>query len=417
MHRIVKSYLDDFIINHGFEQLDESEQFEYFINHLIVSNKSAIEFDLEEVTTSINDSGIDGIAILINEEICTSIEAVESIFENGKKNNDVEIIFTQAKRSEKYDLGDFLKFTKAIENWITSNYDEYLEADTLQMTSKEIFEKILSSAPKIKGGQPRISITYATSGQYKEPKEIERAKATFIKALHEIGYFSDIEIRIFGREDISFLWNRLYTAISAELNMFSQAALPEFGNIEIKEAYLAVVKATDYVDNLLIDTDGNLQTHVFVENVRAFLGIENPVNASIANTLKNQDTSTLFPVLNNGITIVSPDVKIQGNRLFLENYQIINGCQTSNVLYEMKEHINDSMMITLKVIETSNEDIFSELVRATNSQTKVEENQFYSLTPIIKKVEQYFNSYTEDDTKLYLAKKRSSVYWQRYTRY
>ena len=281
MHRIVKSYLDDFIVNHGFEQLDESEQFEYFINHLIVSNKSAIEFDLEEVTTSIHDSGIDGIAILINEEICTSIEAVESIFENGKKNNDVEIIFTQAKRSEKYDLGDFLKFTKSIEYWITSTCEEYLETDTLQMASKEIFEKILSSVPKIKGGQPRISITYATSGQYKEPKEIERAKVAFMKALHDIGYFSDIEIRIFGREDISFLWNRLYTAISAELNMFSQAALPEFGNIEIKEAYLAVVKATDYVDNLLIDIDGNLQTHVFVENVRAFLGIENPVNASV----------------------------------------------------------------------------------------------------------------------------------------
>ena len=84
-----------------------------------------------------------------------------------------------------------------------------------------------------------------------------------------------------------------------------------------------VVKASDFVKNLLMSPDGNLQTQVFEENVRSFLGMDNPVNQSISATLQS-DGSSRFPVLNNGITIVSPDVKLQGNKLHLTNYQIVN---------------------------------------------------------------------------------------------
>ncbi|MFU0117155.1 AIPR family protein, partial [Salmonella enterica] len=65
----------------------------------------------------------------------------------------------------------------------------------------------------------------------------------------------------------------------------------------------------------------------------------------------------------------------------------------------------DTMMVNLKVVETLNEDVFSELVRATNSQTKVDETQFYSLRPIIKKVEAYFDTYEGQDGRLYLERR------------
>lgn len=47
---------------------------------------------------------------------------------------------------------------------------------------------------------------------------------------------------------------------------------------------------------------------------------------------------------------------------------------------------------------------FSELVRATNSQSKVDDTQFISLRPIIKKVEQYFNTYN-DDNRLFFERR------------
>jgi len=185
--------------------------------------------------------------------------------------------------------------------------------------------------------------------------------------------------------------------------MFSNAPLPSISGIE--EAYLAVVKAKDFVNGLLLNEDGNLRSNVFEENVRAFLVAENSVNTAISGTIKNKKTSSRFPVLNNGITIVSEDVRVQGNILHLQNYQIVNGCQTSNVLFENRNSLSDDLMVNLKIVETSNEDVFSELVRATNSQTQVDETQFISLRPVVKRVENYFNTYEGQAGRIYFERR------------
>jgi hypothetical protein len=73
------------------------------------------------------------------------------------------------------------------------------------------------------------------------------------------------------------------------------------------------------------------------------------------------------------------------------------------VLFENRELLND-VMVNVKVVETQNEDVFSELVRATNSQTKIEGAQFLSLRPINKRVEQFFNTY-ESEGRLYFERR------------
>ena len=88
----------------------------------------------------------------------------------------------------------------------------------------------------------------------------------------------------------------------------------------------------------------------------------------------------------------------------MTNYQIVNGCQTSNVLFENRAILGD-VMVNIKVVKTQLEDVFSELVRATNSQSKVEDTQFLSLRPIIKRVEQYFNTYDGAESRLYLERR------------
>jgi hypothetical protein len=62
-------------------------------------------------------------------------------------------------------------------------------------------------------------------------------------------------------------------------------------------------------------------------------------------------------------------------------------------------------MVNIKIVKTQLEDVFSELVRASNSQTKVEDTQFLSLRPIIKRVEQYFNTYDGTESRLYLERR------------
>ncbi|EMJ5764142.1 AIPR family protein [Klebsiella oxytoca] len=401
MHRIVKAHLESFVKSFGIESLEEDVQFELFCNKAILSSRISMDFEIDDVTSGSGDDGMDGVAIIIDEELCISPEDATTVFSSQRKNHDVDIVFIQSKRSESFDLGDFLKFKESIFRFIEET--PYSCTDDIQKNARNIFDVTIGNVPKIRGGRPTFTARYIATGIYKKPKELELARTTFINEIDELGYFCDISVEFVDRDELTRTWVDTYSVVNAELPLFSNAALPKINGIE--EAYLAVVKAKDFVDNLLITEEGSLRNHVFVENVRAFLGIDNPVNASIAETIKDKDAASRFPVLNNGITIVSPDVKLQGNILHLENFQIVNGCQTSNVLYECKNSLDDSMMVNLKVVETLNEDVFSELVRATNSQTKVDETQFYSLRPIIKKVEAYFDTYEGQDGRLFLERR------------
>ncbi len=401
MHRITKAHLDSFATSFGLEQYDESVQFEMFVNSAVLSSRLGNNYDLDDVTTGDGDDGTDGIAVILDEELTISDEDAISVFNTDRKNHDVEVVFIQAKRGESFDLGDFLKFKESIFRFVNS--DNYDVEDDIQKNARAVFDIAISNVPKIRGGKPCLTARFVTTGIYRLPKAIEDAKNEFTNQLNELGYFSTLDIQFLGRDELTALWVASYSSISAELPMYSNAPLPTINGID--EAYLAVVKAKDFVERLLQTEDGGLRSHVFEENVRAFLGVDNPVNKSIAKTLSDNQASTRFPVLNNGITIVSPDVRVQGSNLHLDNYQIVNGCQTSNVLYECRDQLDDSIMVNLKIVETSNEDVFSQLVRATNSQSKVEETQFLSLRPIVKRVEEYFNTFEGQDGRLYFERR------------
>lgn len=399
MHRIVKAHLNSFVSGRGLEGEDEASQFEKFVNYAVISNNCSSEFDLDDVTTGNGDDGIDGVAIIIDEEVEVSDEDAVKTFSSSRRNHDVTIVCVQAKRSDGFDLGDFLKFKESIIRLATQ--EPYLSTDDTMIAARGIFDVVLNEVPKVRTGKPSLVARYVSTGVYQKPDALESALANAISQIEATGLFTSVDIRFIGRDELTALWVDTYSGVSASLELFSNAALPAIAGID--EAYLAVVRASDFVENLLLTPDGNLRSQVFEENVRAFLGIDNPVNASISNTIKSAEFSSRFPVLNNGITIVSPDVRLQGNTLHLSNYQIVNGCQTSNVLFEEREFLGDTM-VNIKVVETKNEDVFSDLVRATNSQTKVEDTQFLSLRPFIKRIEEYFNTY-DGDSRLYLERR------------
>ena len=403
MNRIVKAHLDSFASKFGFENDAEDVQFEKFCNYSILTPKIGSSFDIEDVTTGKGDDGCDGITILIDEEVVSSQEDAVIIFSSPKRNHDVDLVFIQSKRSDSFDLGDFLKFKESVLRFIDDKSDSSPD-DELQSSYKKVLEVVLKNITKLRNGKPSIIARYACTGSYKQPKALEDARNSFKNQLVDLSLFESIDIQFIDRDELTRLWVSTYSGTKASLEMFSHAALPSISGIE--EAYLAIVNAKAFVSNLLVSGDGSLNTQVFEENVRSFLGSENPINNSMSNTIKSIDSASRFPVLNNGITVVSPDVKIQGNILYLENYQIVNGCQTSSVLFENKGHLTEKIMIALKIVETSSEDVFSELVRSTNSQTKVEESQFLSLKPLVKRVEQYFNSFQgPDGTRIYLERR------------
>jgi len=400
MHRIIKAHLASFVKSRGLDAEDEADQFEKFVNHAVISARFISSYELDDVTTGKQEDGIDGLAIVIDEEVSVSLEDAERSFATPRRNHDVDAVFIQSKRSENFDLGDFLKFKESVLRFVSETPYTCLD-ETLQ-NSRQIFDVVLREVPKIRNGKPSLTARFVTTGVYQEPIALEKARRLFIAQLNELGLFAEVDVRFIGRDQLTELWVGTYSGVDASLELFSNAPLPTIAGID--EAYLAVVKASDFVKNLLTSADGNLRNQVFEENVRSFLGLDNPVNESISATLRSDLQASRFPVLNNGITILSPDVRLQGNTLHLKDFQIVNGCQTSYVLFENRHQLND-VMVNIKVVETKNEDVFSELVRATNSQSKIEETQFLSLKPINKRVEQYFNTYDDNEARLYFERR------------
>lgn len=80
----------------------------------------------------------------------------------------------------------------------------------------------------------------------------------------------------------------------------------------IAEGYVVTVRAKDFITRILTDKNGKLRQRVFEENVRDFIGLDAEINSEMSETLKDRVKQKRFGILNNGITIISQDVRVTG---------------------------------------------------------------------------------------------------------
>ena len=194
--------------------------------------------------------------MVIDEEVSVSLEDAERAFATSRRNHDVDVIFIQAKRSETFDLGDFLKFKESILRFTTQT--PYACPDETQQNARQIFDVVLREVPKIRNGKPSLTARFVTTGVYRQPQALETALSDFKIQLNELGLFAEIDVSFIGRDQLTALWVGTYSGINGSLELFSSAALPTITGID--EAYLTVVKASDLVKNLLMTPDGRPRT-------------------------------------------------------------------------------------------------------------------------------------------------------------
>ena len=145
MHRILKSHLENFVSSFELSDLGEAKQFEQFVNYCVIAPRTAENFDIGDVTTGEGDSGIDGVAIVVDEEVVLSASDAELVFSTEKKNHDVDLIFCQAKTSEGFDLGDFLKFQQGVLAFVNS--DSFTPPDEVEAEAHETVNVFLNNVP------------------------------------------------------------------------------------------------------------------------------------------------------------------------------------------------------------------------------------------------------------------------------
>jgi hypothetical protein len=130
--------------------------------------------------------------------------------------------------------------------------------------------------------------------------------------------------------------------------------------------------------------------NLFYDNVRDFQG-DNKVNIEIDRTLKS-GTRDAFVLMNNGITIVSEELKSTGNDFTLTGFQVVNGCQTSHVLFNNKDNLSNNIFIPIKLIVDPNDTLKNQVIKATNRQTEVRAEELLAITDFQKLLEQYYSA-------------------------
>ena len=135
---------------------------------------------------------------------------------------------------------------------------------------------------------------------------------------------------------------------------------------------------------------------LFNANVRSAL-TAGKINEDIKNTAADPEESKNFFYYNNGITATCSSMSIQGNRVSLNDLQVINGAQTVYSLSRALKHLETSdVYVLFRVIETGDayrkkNKVADQITKYQNTQNPVKVSDFFSNEPfnewIAKKID------------------------------
>lgn len=400
MDRITESFLKEFANDHGFSSIDVTDQFEYFVDYCAIANESnSVEIDLLDMHTGMGAQGIDGIAIEVNGKYISSTSEIDELLKFNRSLT-VTFVFTQAKTSEEFNNGlisNFLGFTQTFFGEDTSVF--ITEEMKLFL---ELKDYLYSKSASMKVRNPNLHLYYASCGVWNEnDHNLQIVVEQNIKALKTTNLFNDVEFIPFGFKELQNAYRKSTNEIEATFMFERFVTMFADGDSDI--AYCGVLPYKEFKKIICME-NGNLKD-VFEDNIRDFLGDDNDVNSAIESTLKNKAFQR-FSVLNNGITIVTDKVIIAGNKFTITNYQIVNGCQTSHVIFSNENVVGiESLMIPIRLIATTDEELKNDITRATNNQTSIKKEQLEALSTFQRSLEEYYKTYTAAEEVLYYERR------------
>ncbi|MFH1009176.1 MAG: AIPR family protein [Candidatus Latescibacterota bacterium] len=394
------------------EKAREAKAFEKFVNYMLFS------LDYPDVFTGNielldficvgggNDTGVDGIGIKVNERIVRSKEDVKEIAETSRKLV-VEFVFIQSKLRQGIDIGEFSKFTLGIKNFFS---DGYLPENQHIKDIRDIKDFIYSDHNIISklDNTPCLYVYYVTTGsEASDDRNFIGAQRALQDDLQRGNfYFETVSIEHVGGKQLVKFCRELENRFEVMFEIMD--IFPLIANLktkeDIKKAYTFTCKATEFL-KILTKEDGQLRRSLFNSNVRDYLGNKGPVNKEIEQTIA--ENPEMFLLCNNGVTIVCSDFEQVRDKLVkLEDPQIVNGCQTSNSVFNLRDNPNiEKVQILVRVISTENLGIANKIVRGTNKQNLVLDEAFEATLPFHQDVLEPFFLSVGSELKIYYERR------------
>ena len=399
MDQVTKSFLASHKIEFSIEDWNEQDAFEHFVNHCIINKYTTERFDPADLMTKPGEVGIDGIAICINNHLVSTLDEFEDI---NKQNMDVRFVFTQSKTSDRFDgneIGTFISGVKSFFAPVERRLKTNSEIEALIAIKDKIYENSINFKQT-----PVVEMYYVCCGKWQEGNNLLERINLDIEPLRSSPDFSDVLFYPYDAVKIQTAYRELKKKISKQFSMDKKVAFSQIDGV--RQAYIGLVKCKEFV-SLLTDSEGKMLTNIFEDNVRDFQGY-NQVNSEILETIEDNKDQHRFAILNNGITVVAKHIDVEGDMITIHDYQIVNGCQTSCVLFYHKDLLDEYSSVVLKIIEISESEISDRVIYTTNRQTEVKSEAFISTSTFQKGLEAYYNA-VQAEYRLYYER-RSKQY-------
>lgn len=375
-----------FIKSQEILEKDESKQFELFSAYCVVEQWYTETYNLQDIIIGEGgDCGIDSIAIIVNGNMVTSKEEIDDIIEVNKSLSDINFIFVQAKTSASFDYGEMGTFGAGVKDFFSE--DPQMVRNEGIVEKNEIIEYIFSKAPMIKKN-PSCYLYYVTTGKWVDDQNCVGRMKIATSDLNALNIFSEIKYIPIDGNQLQKLYRKTIDVVETEICFDNHIFLPDIP--KVRQSFLGYLNFNEFL-KLIVDENGEIRRSVFYDNVRDFQG-DNAVNHEMSDTIAT--TADRFILYNNGVTIICKKLSNIRNKYTLTDYQIVNGCQTSHVLFNNKDEINGNLQIPIKLIETENDEIVNKIIKATNRQTEVTDAQLIALNEFHRKLEAFYNTFS-----------------------
>lgn len=226
----------------------------------------------------------------------------------------------------------------------------------------------------------------------------------------------NVEYCIFTTSDIN--QNDVTNKLHTENNLYSKDMVSVYGVSEINSQIKELIEKAktvneykieiDYPHNVLqYETDNvsgimvNMSSESLVRmydkfkdeglfdlNIRKYIK-NKTVDEGIKETLDKERDNFWF--YNNGLTIACSEYVLDGNKVKLYDFSIVNGGQTTNRIGNYKGSNNDKFYLPCKIISIKNDDqkLYSKIAEATNSQKPINPRDLKSNSPEMKMLQRW----------------------------
>ena len=212
MDMVTEAMLKEFSKERGIEHLPEDIRFEHFCAFSLVRRYfSGESFDtMDLVTGSGSDTGIDGIATLVNGTLITDVDQFEDMASvSGQL--DVSFLFIQAETSSSFDCGKLGKFGMGVLDFFknTPSLPRNAQVEAAARIRKAIYDK----SSKFNPANPICRIFYATTGKWVSDANLVAYGDRAVSDLKTTAIFRDVTLEPIDAETIQKYYRASRTAV------------------------------------------------------------------------------------------------------------------------------------------------------------------------------------------------------------